>query len=255
MVGSEERLEAVRLGSLGDGDLVAVAQALLGFDHQRETHARLLHATWTVQIDRIIRVCHIIHVTRTISPAEHDAMAPIPKQDLTNAIIADFRATMTELKCASSERLLREGVSMAQVHIMYTVQRHGGMTMSQLADVLNVSDSNATGMVDRMEERGFIARDRVPEDRRVVVVKVTDAGTRLLGEVDALSDDILRSVLDQLDPAQLLGVGRAFAYLRAAVDATVETDGHRHGASTTAPRSPSSIRGGDLASQPVQGRD
>jgi len=38
VVGAEQGLEAVRLGSLGDRDLVAVAEALLGFDHQRETH-------------------------------------------------------------------------------------------------------------------------------------------------------------------------------------------------------------------------
>ena len=203
----------------------------------------------------MIRVCDIIHVTRTITPADVAATAAIPKRDLTDAIIADFRATMTRLKCASSERLLREGVSMAQVHIMYTVERQGGMTMSQLADVLSVSDSNATGMIDRMEERGFVARDRVPEDRRVVVVKVTDAGKRLLGEVDALSDEILRSVLDRLDPGQLVGVGQAVADLRAAVDATVEADTHRHEISTTAPRSLSSMRGGDLANHYKEGID
>ena len=60
---------------------------------------------------------------------------------------------MSELKCASSERLLRLGVSMAQLNIMYMLQRNGEMTMSHLADVLNVSFSNATGLIDRMEER------------------------------------------------------------------------------------------------------
>jgi DNA-binding MarR family transcriptional regulator len=155
------------------------------------------------------------------------------KTDLTTSIIADFRATMTQLKCASSERLLREGVSMAQIHIMYTVQRHGEMTMSGLADVLNVSDSNATGLVDRMEERGFLQRDRVATDRRVVVIRITEAGDALLGQIDALSDEILRTVLDRLDPGQLLGVGQAVADLRAAVDATVGLDVDRHGLSTT----------------------
>ena len=169
-----------------------------------------------------------------------------------NAIIADFRATMTQLKCASSERLLREGVSMAQVHILLTVQRQGEVTMSHLADVLNVSDSNATGMVDRMEERGFVVRDRVPEDRRVVVVRVTEAGQRLLREVDALSDDLFRSVLERLAPDQLLGVGQAVADLRAAVDAEVKSDGHCHAISTTTPRSSSSLRGADLANQPAK---
>ena len=75
-------------------------------------------------------------------------------------IIADFRAAMNQVKCASSERLVRMGVSMAQVHIMYTLQRNGGMTMSHLADVVNVSLSNATGLIDRLEERGGFA-DRI----------------------------------------------------------------------------------------------
>jgi DNA-binding MarR family transcriptional regulator len=189
----------------------------------------------------MIRVRDIIHVTRTIGASADPAAA----------IIADFRATMTQLKCASSERLLREGVSMAQIHIMYTVQRHGDMTMSRLADVLNVSDSNATGLVDRMEERGFIQRDRVPTDRRVVLVRVTEAGESLLREVDALTDEILRTVLGRLDPGQLLGVGQAVADLRAAVDATVGLEVDRHGVSTAAPRSPCSMRGADLASQSI----
>ena len=192
-------------------------------------------------------------MTQTIEIPISESSAGGSAGDLTTAIIADFRATMTELKCASSERLLREGVSMAQVHIMYTVQRHGEMTMSQLADVLNVSDSNATGLVDRMEERGLVSRDRVPEDRRVVVVKTTEAGQRLLSEVDALSDEILRSVLGRLDPGQLLGVGQAVADLRAAVDAVVETEQHRHADSTTPPRSSSTVRGADLANHHTEG--
>lgn len=195
-------------------------------------------------------------MTQTIGSAPALAVEPAgPSSELTAAIIADFRATMTQLKCASSERLLREGVSMAQVHIMYTVQRHGDMTMSQLADVLDVSDSNATGLVDRMAERGFVQRDRVPEDRRVVVVRVTEAGEQLLGEVDALSDEMFRSVLGRLDPAQLLGVGQAIADLRAAVDATVELEMNRHPVSTTAPRSSSSMRGTDLANHFKEGID
>ena len=193
-------------------------------------------------------------MTQTIgAPSEPVVQPEGPTKDLADAIIADFRATMTQLKCASSERLLREGVSMAQVHIMYTVQRHGEMTMSQLADVLNVSDSNATGLVDRMAERGFVQRDRVPEDRRVVVVRVTEAGEQLLGEVDALSDEMFRSVLSRLDPAQLIGVGQAVADLRAAVDATVELEMHHHAISTTTPRSPSSLRGADLANHYKEG--
>ncbi len=156
---------------------------------------------------------------------------------------------MSQMKCASSERLLRLGISMAQLHIMFTLQRTGEMTMSHLADVLNVSLSNATGLIDRLEERGFIERYRVPTDRRIVLVRVTPAGETMLGEVDALSDNLMRSVLERLPVSQLRGVGHAVSALREAVDAVVESNPHPHLASTLTPRSMSTIRGDDMAPQ------
>jgi DNA-binding MarR family transcriptional regulator len=175
------------------------------------------------------------------------------RHDPTASIIADFRATMTQLKCASSERLLRLGVSMAQLHIMFTLQRSGEMTMSHLAEELNVSLSNATGLIDRLEERGYIARERVPADRRVVVVRVTAVGEQMLSEVDALSDELLRSVLGRLPASQLRGVANAFSALREAVESTVQSMPNRHLASTMTPRSGSNIRGADHTSHPHEG--
>lgn len=157
---------------------------------------------------------------------------------------------MTILKCASAERVLRRGLSMAQLHILYTLQRHGEMPMSRLAEVLNVSLSNATGLIDRIEERGFVERSRVPEDRRIVLIRVTAAGERMLGEVDALSDELLRSVLDHIDRSKLAGVRQAFASLRDALSAAtgIEPPAH-HSLSIPAPRSSSTLRGVEPTSQ------
>ena len=155
---------------------------------------------------------------------------------------------MGQLKCASSERLLRLGVSMAQLHIMFTLQRSGEMTMSHLAEVLNVSLSNATGLIDRLEERGYIARERVATDRRVVVVRVTPAGEQMLLEVDALSDALLRSVLGQLPASQLKVVARAITALREAVDSTIGSMSDRDLASTMTPRSGTTARSADQTS-------
>jgi DNA-binding MarR family transcriptional regulator len=194
----------------------------------------------------------ILCVTRTIDTVSQSASSQA-EPDPTGGIIADFRATLTQLKCATSERLLRLGVSMAQMHILFTLQRRGEMTMSQLADYLNVSLSNATGLIDRLEERGYIERDRVATDRRIVLVRVTAAGELMLAEVDALSDALLRSVLERLPASQLKGVAHAISALREAVDSTIETMPDRHLASTPAPRSGSTMRGDDLATH--HGRD
>ena len=135
------------------------------------------------------------------------------------------------------------GISMAQLHIMYTLQRSGEMPMSRLAEVLQVSLSNATGLIDRIEERGFVERTRVPEDRRVVMIRVTDAGRRMLEEVDAIGADLLRSVFGRIGQSQVAAVGRAIAELRRGLEETTGVTADPHAVSTPPPRSNATIRG------------
>lgn len=154
---------------------------------------------------------------------------------------------MNQVKCASSERLVRKGISMAQLHILYTLQRSGEMPMSRLADVLQVSLSNATGLIDRIEERGFVERTRVPEDRRIVMIRVTDAGRRMLEEVDAISSELLRSVFGRIGRSQVAAVGRAIAELRRGLEAEVGAPPDPHAISIAAPRSPATVGAADRA--------
>jgi DNA-binding MarR family transcriptional regulator len=181
-------------------------------------------------------------VVRTNRSAPDAAPNGVAVDDPYAPIIADFRSAMTQLKCVSSERLLRLGISMAQLHILYTLQRSGEMPMSHLADHLNVSVSNATGLIDRIEERGFIERRRVAEDRRVVLIHVTEAGRRMLEEVDAVSTDLLRSVFGRIGRSQLAVVGRAIAELRRGLDEASGVPSDRHATSIPAPRSTSTMR-------------
>ena len=174
-----------------------------------------------IQIDEIVRACMIIRVTRSMTPA-------VSSTATTEALIADVRSFLGELKCVGSERLLRMGISMAQLHVLHLLERHGELAMSRLAETLDVSLSAATGLVDRIEERGFVERIRVPSDRRVVLVRITAAGRQLLENVEVLQTEFLSRALDQLDPTQLEGVGRAMADLRAALASTPIHGGHHH---------------------------
>jgi DNA-binding MarR family transcriptional regulator len=136
-------------------------------------------------------------------------------------IIADFRAAMSELKCIGSERLVRQGISMTQLHVMNMLERHGEMAMSRLAEMLDVSDSNATGLIDRIEERGFVERIRVPSDRRVVLVRLTDRGREVMEEVEMLREEMLEQMLGRLDEPNLMRVAAAMSDLREAIVTTV----------------------------------
>jgi DNA-binding MarR family transcriptional regulator len=175
---------------------------------------------------RIVHAMPTIQLTRT---KKRDAL---DREHLAGEMIAEFRLVLRELKCVGSQRLLRRGVSMTQLYVMSMLERHGAMPMTHLAEALDVSVSNATGLVDRMEERGLVDRLRDDPDRRVVRVALTAEGRTALAEIEVLQADVLAGVLARLDDRQLARLARSLDDLRGAVArATAEAPGmfaHEH---------------------------
>jgi DNA-binding MarR family transcriptional regulator len=68
---------------------------------------------------------------------------------------------------------------------MFAVRMLGGgpRKMSDLAQVLFCDNSNVTGIVDRLEERGLVRREAAEGDRRVKLLVLTDEGERLRVEI------------------------------------------------------------------------
>src|SRR6516225_4760116 len=89
------------------------------------------------------------------------------------------------------------------------LQRHGERTMSELAEVLGDPLSTASGIGERLARRGLVHRHRKPEDRRVVVVRLTRKGETAAGKLRGQIDGLLRRVagaLTEEEQAQLLSL-------------------------------------------------
>jgi MarR family transcriptional regulator, organic hydroperoxide resistance regulator len=103
------------------------------------------------------------------------------------------------------------------------------MTMSHLAELLDVSLSNATGIIDRMEGHGLIERVRVPDDRRLVVVQPAAAGRQALSQTETSRRESMRAVIRRLSAKERPIVLEALRSLRRALSAEVESSAtHRH---------------------------
>ncbi len=60
----------------------------------------------------------------------------------------------------------------------------GGATCSQIGDRLLTRDPDITRLLDRMEARSLIARERSSEDRRVVITRISKTGLKLVDSLD-----------------------------------------------------------------------
>jgi DNA-binding MarR family transcriptional regulator len=164
---------------------------------------------------------------RTINESAAAATSP----DLTARIVDGFHDIIGGFRCAGTGRLVKLGVSMTHMHVLWMLQHHGDLPMSRMAELLDVSDSNATGIVDRMEEKGLVERVRVPGDRRVVLVRISTGGAQALDEIEAVKKDRLQAILGHLDGRQLARLAESFDDVRGAIAAEFGPDylgGHTH---------------------------
>ena len=70
-------------------------------------------------------------------------------------------------------------LSPAQCHVLHLIEPDRPVPMGQLAETLACDASNVTGLVDRLETRGLVRRRPSSGDRRVKVLVLTAAGTRV----------------------------------------------------------------------------
>ena len=108
------------------------------------------------------------------------------------------------------------GLSPAQYNVLRILRGAGvdGLACREIGERMITKDPDITRLLDRLEERGLVARSRDRADRRVITTRITDKGQRILRELDKaieelhvrqlghLGDQRLRSLLDLLEAAR-----------------------------------------------------
>ncbi|MEJ2865844.1 MarR family winged helix-turn-helix transcriptional regulator [Actinomycetospora flava] len=103
--------------------------------------------------------------------------------------------------------------------VLTHLERTGPLTVTEAARHLDRAQSVVSEIVDGLERRGLLERERDPADRRRTLVWLTDDGLACLRrDRDVLGIDALADALARLDPADRAGLLTTTAALVAAVD-------------------------------------
>jgi DNA-binding MarR family transcriptional regulator len=103
-------------------------------------------------------------------------------------------------------RLLRPlNVSAAGGLMLGILRDHGPMSPSELGERLIVTRATVTGLLDSLEQRGFVRRSPNPVDRRSLVVQITQPGLAVLQELRTLVHRNEKAWLSALSEADLRG--------------------------------------------------
>lgn len=86
--------------------------------------------------------------------------------------------------------LLTFGLTPVQYFVIVTLYNQDGMKFKDLASALSIEGPTLTGLLDRMERSAFLERRGDPEDRRSVLVCLTDKGRQIGSEVNDLASKL-----------------------------------------------------------------
>lgn len=130
--------------------------------------------------------------TKPFASLEHEAQLSIIR---TSSMLMD-----------AFERVLKpHGITVTQFNVLRILRGAGseGLCRNEIRDRMVNRMPDVTRLLDRMEEAGFIARERSSEDRRMVRTRIARNGDRLL---DAIDDDVVaaqKRPFDGLEETQM----------------------------------------------------
>jgi DNA-binding MarR family transcriptional regulator len=102
----------------------------------------------------------------------------------------------------ANEMLAGIGLSARQVGILTMVTELVPMTQRALGDALRIDRTTMVALLDDLEERGYVERQRHPRDRRAFLVHPTEAGRMAKIAAVRILDEQQRRFLAPLTPAE-----------------------------------------------------
>ena len=114
-------------------------------------------------------------------------------------IVESIRRLYRAVYQDSAKMSRRFGLTSSQSGVLRTLFDRGPLSSADLSRSLFVTPANITGIIDRLEKKGFVERVRKEGDRRVALITLTDTGLELSQQLPDPIEKKLTSGLAHLD--------------------------------------------------------
>lgn len=132
------------------------------------------------------------------------AKKTVSKKTAIAEIVQSLRRIFKAIHQYSEEVLKEFGVTGPQLWLLKTLREEGGTSVGELSEKMYLHISTVSGIIDRLETKGYVVRKREAPDRRVVTVHLTAAGKRIVDRAPEPSQGKLLYSLQTLSEKEVL---------------------------------------------------
>jgi DNA-binding MarR family transcriptional regulator len=141
----------------------------------------------------------------------------ISAREEQTALLATDLVPQAALLTRHLARQLRSGLSRSEARVLSMLSA-APRRITELAELDGVAQPTMTVLVKRLEVQGLVSRARQPEDERVVIVRITEAGAAAHADYRALIGTTMRGYLAQMSDQQVQALAEGAAALDALID-------------------------------------
>jgi DNA-binding MarR family transcriptional regulator len=138
------------------------------------------------------------------------------------ALASSLRISVMRLARRLRAQRSDDALTMSQVSVLATLERHGPLTPTDVAEFEKVQPPSITRVLAALEERGLVTRQAHPKDRRQAVVALSESGVVMMKNDRKRRDRWLSRQLVELGPAEQEILARAAPLLEQLAGASDE---------------------------------
>ena len=113
-------------------------------------------------------------------------------------VLGSLRRILHAVDSYSKKVSIMSGVTAPQLVCLLQIADRGPMSSRELSRLVSLSPATLVGIIDRLENKGFIVRERCDRDRRVINLRATEAGQQLAAASPSPLQDSLADALVKL---------------------------------------------------------
>ncbi|HZH56363.1 MarR family transcriptional regulator [Yanghanlia caeni] len=113
-------------------------------------------------------------------------------------ILRALRRITRSIALHSRQLAAYSNITAPQLVCLRAVAENGPLTTTAISREIHVSPSTVVGILDRLEDKGWVLRERSREDRRIVMVSATEAGRNLVRDTPSPLQQKLAEALKEL---------------------------------------------------------
>jgi DNA-binding MarR family transcriptional regulator len=150
---------------------------------------------------------------------QHHHLPLFPKNGYDLIILHAIRRIIRANDMHSKELAAHYNITAPQLVTLHTIAHQKQTTINALSKIVSLDASTLVGIIDRLESKGFVRRERNLTDRRQVSIQITATGTAFIAKAPSPLQSALAKSLTRLSPLEQSVIAQSLDRIVQMIDA------------------------------------